>query len=150
MSTFPQPNKFLSEVLDEANKSENPVASIATAISKDSRILPMLGYLANPKWKMDLPDGYPPYNQTTDALGTTTLDVLRLKDKIYVLYQKETPKRKREEIFIQWLEQMAEEEAKLLVAIKDKTLVELYPNLTEYVLVDGLGWSRKQYDALKT
>lgn len=141
--------KFLSEILDEANKAENPSAVIAKAIKDDGRVLALLGYLANPKFKLDFPDGYPPYKQTDDALGTTTLDCLRLKDKLYILYNKQTAKRRREEIFIQWLEQMAEPEAKVLVAIKDKTLAELYPNLTEYVIVDGLGWSREEYNKLK-
>lgn len=142
--------KFLSEVLDDANKSDDPVKSLAEAIKSDGRVLALLGYLANPKFKMDMPDGFPPYRQTDDALGTTVLDCLRLKDKLYVLYNAQTTKRRREEVFIQWLEQMAEPEAKILVAIKDKSLVSLYPNLTEYVLVDALGWSREQYEALKT
>jgi hypothetical protein len=147
--TVIQSKKFLSEILDEANKADSPSKVLSEAIKADGRVMAMLGYLANPKFKLDFPEGFPPYRQTDDALGTTTLDCLRLKDKMYVLFNTQTPRRRREEIFIQWLEQMAEPEAKVLVAIKDKSLVEFYPNLTEYVVVDGLGWSHEEYNKLK-
>lgn len=139
----------LSQILETANKDENPSQYIRNEIKKDSRIVPLLGYLANPKFKLDFPEGAPPYKINEDDVALTEFDVLRLHDKLYILYNFQTPRAKREQNFIQWLEQMSEPESKLLIAIKDKDLTPLYPTLTEYVIVDALGWNRDEYDKLK-
>jgi hypothetical protein len=139
----------ISQIFETANKSDTPVDVIKDNIKKDSRLVSILGFLANPRFKLDFPSGAPPYKMNEDDFAITEFDVLRLHDKLYVLYNFQTPKAKREQTFIQWLEQMCESESKVLIAIKDKSLVELYPNLTEYVIVDALGWNRDEYNKLK-
>jgi hypothetical protein len=140
---------LMTAVLSSANIAENPVDALKAAIAKDGRIHTVIGYLLNPKFNMELPEGVPPYIPSDTPLGMSELDVLRLDKKIYIMYSSDTRRMRKEEIFIQWLEQMAAEEAKILIAVKDKSLVELYPNLTERVLVDAMQWPFEQYEAMK-
>ena len=140
---------LIADVFDSANKSENPVEVLQSAAKKDGRLHVIIGYLINPKFKMGLPEGDPPYIPGDFPSGLSELDVLRLEKKMYILYQSETRRMKKEEIFIQWLEQMTPTEAKILIAIKDKNLDSLYPNLTEKVLVDFMQWDFNEYSALK-
>lgn len=140
---------LLEAILEEANTSTNPVETLQHAAKRDGRVHVLLGYLINPKFRMKLPEGDPPYIPSDAPGGLAELDVLRLDKKIYVLYSSETKRMRKEEILVQWLEQMTEKEAKILIAIKDKDLTPLYPNLTEDVLVQMMGWEKSVYDKLK-
>jgi hypothetical protein len=139
----------LLEVIRGANESDDPVGYLKKAISEDSRIVNMLGYATNPTSKFPLPEGIPPYIPTESPIGLAEVELLHLYNKLYVLFNQGTPKAKKEHMFIQWLEKMNPEEAEILIAIKGQDLSLLYPNITEYVLVDTLGWDRKMYESLK-
>ncbi len=138
----------LLEVIRGANESDDPVSYLKKAIADDSRIVNMLGYATNPTAKIPLPEGIPPYIPADYPLGVAEVEILHLFNKIYVLFGN-TPKHKKEQTFIQWLEKMNEDEAKLLIAIKDQDIQSLYPKLDEYVFVDALGWPRQTYENLK-
>jgi hypothetical protein len=138
----------LYEILKQANESETPVASIKEHIAKDSRIATVLGYSLNPSWKMPLPAGIPPYIPSQHPLGIAPLEILKTHNKLYIMYSRDTKQYKKEEIFIQWLEDMAPEEAELMVSIKDQTLPSHFDKLNLDVYLDVLGWSRQQYQDL--
>jgi hypothetical protein len=136
------------EVIRGANESDDPVGYLKSAIKEDPRIVNILGYAANPKAKMPLPEGIPPYIPSEYPLGVAEVEILHLANKLYVLFG-EAPKHRKEHMFIQWLEKMNADEAQLLVAVKDQDIQSLYPKIGEYVIVDSLGWDRQMYESMK-
>ena len=133
-------NISLWEVLDKANKSDTPADVIKSHIKTDSRINAVLGYALNPAFRMGMPESDPPYIPSLYETGNAPLEVLNLANKLYTMYDKTVKQYKKEEIFIQWLEQLTPNEAKLLIAIKDKNIQSLFPSLTDQVMCDTLGW----------
>lgn len=137
------------ELLKKANESNDPVSVLKQGMDKDQRVLTVLGYAMNPNFKMGMPDGTPPYIPGDSPLGLAEIEILHLANKLYVLYDNKMPKAKKEQTYIQWLEKMNEDEAKLMILIKDKKLHEAHQNLTEDVFIAALGWSKEQYENLK-
>lgn len=136
------------EILKSANESENPVAYLKQVMTKDSRLTPILGYALNPGFKMPLPPGIPPYIPSQHPIGVAPVEILNTHNKLYIMQNKETRQYKKEEIFVQWLEDMAPEEAELMIKIKDQELPGAMPNLTLDVFLSALGWSKDQYQAI--
>ena len=136
------------EILKKANEAENPVQVLKDYMTKDSRLNPILGYALNPNFKMPLPDGIPPYIPSQHPIGVAPVEILNTHNKLYIMYNRDTRQYKKEEIFVQWVEEMAPEEAELMIHIKDQTLQEAFPNLTLDVYLTALGWSREQYDSI--
>lgn len=136
------------EILKKANDAENPVQVLKDYMNKDSRLNPILGYAFNPNFKMPLPDGIPPYIPSQHPIGVAPVEILNTHNKLYIMYNRDTRQYKKEEIFVQWVEEMAPEEAELMIRIKDQTLQEAFPNLTLDVYLTALGWSREQYDSI--
>lgn len=137
------------EGLDAADKSEDPAQYLRELIANDRRWSFVLGYAMNPKHKMPLPEGNPPYIPSEYPIGLAEVEILHLFEKMGVLYNDVSNSRKKEEIITQWLEKMTPKEAELFVAIKDKNLQGCYKNLTEKVFVDALGWDMTQYQNMK-
>lgn len=136
------------EILKKANESETPVQVLQEYLKKDSRFTTVLGYALNPNFKMPLPDGIPPYIPSQHPLGIAPVEILNTHNKMYIMYNKDTRQYKKEEIFVQWLEEMAPEEAELMIHIKDQTLPEAFSKLYLDVYLAALGWSRQQYDSI--
>jgi hypothetical protein len=138
----------LHEILNAAAKSTDPVATLREYIRKDSRVNTVLGYALNPRFRMPLPDGVPPYIPSQHPIGVAPVEILNTHNKLYVMYSKDTKQFKKEEIFVQWLEDMAPEEAELMLHIKDQTLDKAIPGLTLRTFIDALGWEHEQYQKM--
>lgn len=138
----------LYEILKKANESETPIDILKHYIAKDTRVPTVLGYALNPKWKMPLPDGIPPYIPSQHPIGIAPVEILNTHNKLYVMYNKETKQYRKEEIFVQWVEEMAPEEAVIMIHIKDQTLPEAFEKLTLDVYLSAMGWSKDQYLSL--
>ena len=141
-------HKTFYEVLKLSNESDDPVKSLQNFMLKDVRVKTILGYALNPNYKMPLPTDVPPYIPSTHPLGIAPVEILNTHNKLYIMYNKDTKQYKKEEIFIQWLEDMAPEEAELMLRIKDQTLTEAFPKLYLDVYLKALGWTREQYDSI--
>ena len=142
-------NLTFLEILQQANTAESPVNFLKKCIAEDQRVSAVLGYALNPKFKMPLPEGIPPYIPSESPLGLAEIELLHLSNKLYVMYSRETNKIQKERMFIQWVEKMNAEEAKIMIAIKDQVLHTLYENLTEDVFIDAMGWDRAQLDTIR-
>jgi hypothetical protein len=142
--------KYLSEMLDEANKATDPVQCLKDFIAQDPRLTSILGYAINPKWNIStvLPDGVPPYTESDLPLGMAALDLLKLHSKIYIMFNPELKQFKKEEFFIKWIESMHPTDVGIFIAVKDQNLESLYPNLTKTVVHYALGWTKEQFDSL--
>ena len=137
------------DLLKTADSASNPVEVLQRGMQYDSRIQTVLGYAFNPNFKCNLPTGIPPYIPSQYALTLAPVELLHLHNKLYIMYNKETKLYKKEEIFIRWLEDMAPQEAILLIAIKDQLLHEEFKNLTLDVFLAALKWDRAAYDRIK-
>ena len=138
------------ELLKNATEKEDPVAYIKGQMTKDRRILAILGYAFNPQFKMPLPDGIPPYIPSQHPIGIAPVEILNLHNKLYVMYNKDAKQYKKEEMIVRWMEDMAPEEAELMIHIKDQTLDEAFEKLPLSIFLDVLGWDPKKYISAKT
>jgi hypothetical protein len=87
----------------------------------------------------DLPEGAPPYRQDKNPAG---LQQTSLKQAIQILTRLTTNnvrlnRFRKEKLFIQLLETVHAKDAVIIIAAKDKTLHELYPLLTESLVVES-------------
>lgn len=142
--------KFFSEVLDAANKAENPSSYLAEAIKNDSRIVNILGYAANPVFRIanQIPEGCPPHKESDLPLGLASVNVLDLHNKLYIVFNENLKAFKKEEHFIRWCESMHPTDVKILCAIKDQKLETLYPNITKLEIAKALGWDLTKFQEM--
>ena len=82
--------------------------------------------------KFDMPKGSPPLEETKEE------EIVSLDDKIIKQICKSCDKRqhqwRREIVFTKAIQNLSEEEKDIIIAMKDKTINELYPSIT-YELV---------------
>jgi hypothetical protein len=133
----------LSEILKQASEFDKKQDRIDFLNRWDSAALRALfKYAYDEKVKFLLPEGEPPYkpNELPDQEGILFSELRRL----YLFIEGGNPNLKptrREYLFVQLLETVNKEDAKLLIAVKDKKIPykgitkkfveELYPGLLE-------------------
>ena len=147
----PVRNLYLKEIFDKADKAEDPVEFLKSELKREIRLTHILGYCINPNFKLadGIGEGEPPYKPSNDPEGFGSIDILGLWNQLYILLRQDIKRFKKEEFLIRWLEEMWEPEAKLLIAVKDQKVTDLYPKLTEAVFVDALGWDKVKFEELK-
>ena len=87
----------------------------------------------NDNIKFDMPDGMPPLKELDEDTKVINLDDNLMK-KICQSCDKRNHQWKRERIFTECINNLNEEERDIIIAMKDKTISELYPSIT-YELV---------------
>lgn len=116
-------------------------ASRGNAIKKITEVYPaiklflMLGF--NKSWKLDLPDGDPPYNPQNlpENYGYTRLGKEYKKFNYFLSSKTPTlPMLKREKIFIDFLESLSAEEAEVVLMIKNQKFK--YKGITRKLLME--------------
>lgn len=86
----------------------------------------------NPKVKIGIPEGMPPYKRDEVTNSDFQGSLVRVIDRFkYCLDGSNLKKLKREQIFIEILESIPPKSADLLVFCKDKALHELFPKITK-------------------
>lgn len=85
-----------------------------------------------PSAKFKLPPGIPPYTPSDMQPGVNAVDLLIAirRGRFSYFTDLNIPSARREQLFIELLETVYAEEAKVLLAIKDQSITRLYPNLT--------------------
>ncbi len=130
----------LNEVLDAINEDitlldkgsmfefhrNSPIAQVFNAAFLD-------------EYKFLLPDGIPPYTPAKEKAGLTAGDLMTFIRRRQFDYLRDPAVKafKREQIFINLLETVCEEEARVLLAIKEQQLELLYPNITYRTLAEA-------------
>lgn len=133
----------LSEILKNASEFDKKQDRINYLMQYDSPALrALLKYAYDDKVKFLLPEGEPPYkpNELPDQEGILYSELRRL----YLFIEGGNPNLKpmrREYLFVQLLETVNKDDAKLLIAVKDKKIPykgitkkfieEVYPGLLE-------------------
>jgi hypothetical protein len=123
--------------------SELPATERGDALRTIANLVPNIGlvlqYTYNTRFVFDLPEGSPPYRKLNipENWGYNRLPKELRKFKYFI--KSETPnlaRIKREQLFIEMLESLSEEEAELVIMIKDKKLK--YNRLTNKFVRDTL------------
>lgn len=138
-----------AEAMLAASKSKDVVAYLKERIAEDPRFITLFGYALNPNFTTGLPEGAPPYKPSDAPMALAEIELLHLAPKLYVLYTNEARPIRKEENLVSWLEKLNPTEAEMLIAIKDKKLHKIYKKVSEYKIVEALGWDVDMYKDLK-
>jgi len=136
---------LMSEVLTKVNNAKDKPKKIAVLRDYDNAPLRMvLKGAFDPNIKWALPSGTPPYIANEAPKGTEH-GLLRNESKRLWHFvdgaDAATTKTQKETMFIQMLEGLHQEEAELLLGMKNKTLNKMYKGLTSALVREAFNWN---------
>ena len=145
METAGSSAPLLHEILTKVNNAKDKPAKIAVLKKNDSVPLrQVLKGAFDPNIEWDLPAGDPPYIANEAPVGTEH-GLLRNEAKRLWHFVKgadnDLTKTQKETMFIQILEGLHQDEAKVLLGMKSKSLNKMYKGLTESVVKEAFGWN---------
>ena len=135
----------LAEVLTKVNNAKTKDKKIAILKENDSEALRAIiksSFDPNIHWIM--PEGDVPYKPNDVPEGT---EHTRLNQEYRQLWHyikgadAKTPQFRKEQMFVQLLEGLHEDEAKVLCHAKDKVLHQKYKGLSDNVVKEAFGWN---------
>ena len=139
--------QLMSEILKKVNNAKDKPKKIA--VLRENASAPLKQVLKgafDPNIEWELPVGDPPYMANEAPVGTEH-GLLRNEAKRLWHFVKgadnQTTKTQKETMFIQILEGLHQDEAKVLLGMKNKSLNKMYKGLTESVVKEAFGWNDK-------
>ena len=145
MGTDTSSAPLFHEILTKVNNAKDKPAKIAVLKKPDSVALrQVLKGAFDPKIKWDLPEGVPPFKRNDAPAGTEHTSLFSEARRLWHFVKDADPnltKAKREMMFIQLLEGLQEDDADLMIAVKEKTLNKRYKGLTDAVVKEAFGWN---------
>ena len=139
--------QLMSEILTKVNNAKDKPKKIAILQQNASAPLKQVlkgAFDSNIVW--DLPEGAPPYIANEAPIGTEH-GLLRNEAKRLWHFVKgadnDLTKTQKETMFIQMLEGLHQDEAKVLLGMKNKSLNKMYKGVTESVVKEAFGWNDK-------
>ena len=137
--------QLMSEILTKVNNAKDKPKKIAVLQQNASAPLKQVlkgAFDSNIVW--DLPAGDPPYIANEAPIGTEH-GLLRNEAKRLWHFVKgadnDLTKTQKETMFIQMLEGLHQDEAKVLLGMKNKSLNKMYKGLTESVVKEAFDWN---------
>lgn len=124
--------KLITELLTEINQDPSLIEKYKT----NGALKYVFEYSFDPTKKFVLPEGIPPYKQDPAPIGMTPGNLYMELRKLYIFCRTDLNALRRESLFIQLLENVHPDEAKLILAIKDQELTKMYPNITHKLVYD--------------
>lgn len=132
----------IPQIFEEVEKAQTKEAKINILRSYNHQVLIGILQLAfNPDIKMLLPEGEPPFKkdkEIPDGYSETNLWVEFRRLYIWLDPNKNIPKMRREQLFIQLLEGLHWKEAEVVCLAKDKKLHTKYKSLTEDLVREAI------------
>ena len=145
MGTDTSSAPLFHEILTKVNNAKDKPAKIAVLKKHDSVALrQVLKGAFDPNIKWDLPEGTPPFKRNDAPAGTEHTSLFAEARRLWHFVKDADPnltKAKREMMFIQLLEGLQEDDADLMIAVKEKTLNKRYKGLTDAVVKEAFGWN---------
>lgn len=125
--------KPITEILDEINETPSSIEKYRgnTALSI------IFEYAFDPNKKFNLPDGDPPYVPDSAPMMMSPGNLYMELKRLYVFCRTDLTQLRIETLFIQLLENIHPLEAKLILAIKDQNISNLYPNITNNLVFEA-------------
>ena len=125
----------IHEIFDMVQKAPSDKAAIDILYKHHNATIAMVLFHAySPTIKYKLPEGTPPFKTVNIPAGYAEATFYSEERRLRYLWINPPAGMKPvklEALFIQLLEGMHQDDAKILIAMKDKTLDKLYPRLTE-------------------
>jgi hypothetical protein len=135
---------LLSEVLTKVNNAKTKDKKIAVLKEHDSEPLRMIIKASfDPTIEWVLPEGNVPFKANEAPEGTEHTLLSQEVRKIWHFIKgadNQTPRMKKETMFIQMLEGLHKSEAEVLCHVKDKVLHQKYKGLSDNVVKTAFGW----------
>ena len=136
---------LFSETLEKVGKLKTKKEKIEHLQKYNTEALRMVIKSSfDPKMEWLLPEGEVPYTPAEVPEGTEHNVLASEARKLYHFIKGGNPQitqNKREAMFVQMLEGLHEDEAKLLVAAKDKKLHQVYKGLSANVVKEAFNWT---------
>ena len=134
-----------SEILAKVHKAKTKEQKVHILKTNDSEGLRMVIKSSfDPKIEWSMPKGEVPYKANDVPMGTEHTVLAMESKKLWHFIKgadNQTPQHKKETMFIQVLENLSEEEANLLINIKDKKLNKIYKGLTANLVKEAFDWN---------
>ena len=120
------------EVLEKVSKAKTPITKVKALRDNDSFALKtILQVNYRDDISFDMPEGAPPYTPDPAPAGYQIKSIDNaIKGLKNCVSSSTFPQLKKEQFFIRLLETVHAEDAKAIIAMKDKALEELYPGLS--------------------
>ena len=138
-------NLSFHEILTKVNNAKDKPKKLEVLQKYDTNELRMfLKGAFDDKLEWLLPEGSPPYTPNEAPVGTEHTWLKQEVKRMFHFLKGGNPQlsqMKRDNMFIQMLEGLSEEEAKLLVWAKDKELNKHYKGLTANLIKEAFDWN---------
>ena len=145
MDTAGSSAPLMHEILTKVNNAKDKPAKIAVLRKHDSVPLrQVLKGAFDPNIIWDLPEGTPPFNRNDAPAGTEHTSLHTEARRLWHFVKgadDKLKKSKKEMMFIQLLEGLQEDDADLMIAVKEKSLNKRYKGLTDAVVKEAFGWN---------
>ena len=136
---------LISEILTKVNNAKDKPKKVEVLKTYDSQPLrQVLKGAFDPSIIWDLPDGTPPYKENDAPAGTEHTLLSNDAKRLWHFVRggdDRLSKTKKETMFIQILEGLQADEAKLLIAVVNKELNKVYKGLTDAAVKEAFGWN---------
>ena len=136
---------LMSEILTKVNNAKTKDKKIAVLKENDSEPLRMLIKASfDPKIEWVLPEGDTPFKANEAPEGTEHTLLSQEVKRIWHFIKgadNQTPRMRKETMFIQMLEGLHKDEATVLCYVKDKVLHQKYKGLSDNVVKTAFGWT---------
>ena len=136
---------LMSEVLTKVNNAKTKDKKIAVLKEHDTDALRMVIKSSfDPKIRWVMPEGQVPYKPNEAPEGTEHTLLAQEARRLYHFIEggdNETPKMRKETMFIQMLEGLHHSEAEVVCYAKDKILHQKYKGLSDNVVKTAFGWN---------
>ena len=142
---------LLSEILTKVHGAKTKAQKIKILQEEDCLALRQIcQWSFNPTIESELPSGTPPFIENDAPEGTEHM-LLRTEGNTLWHFVKTNGKSAdpniqstvRERMFIRLLEGLHKDEAKLLCAVKEKSLHKIYKGLSTQVVSEAFGWNEE-------
>ena len=134
-----------SEILAKVHKAKTKEQKVHILKTNDSEGLRMVIKSSfDPKIEWSMPKGEVPYKPNDVPMGTEHTVLAMESKKLWHFIKgadNQTPQHKKETMFIQMLEGLHADEAKVLIDVKNKSLNKTYKGLTSEMVKEAFGWN---------
>ena len=136
---------LISEILTKVNNAKDKPKKVEVLKTYDSQPLrQVLKGAFDPSIIWDLPDGTPPYKENDAPAGTEHTLLSNEAKRLWHFVRggdERLSKTKKETMFIQILEGLHADDAKLLISVVNKELNKIYKGLTDAAVKEAFGWN---------
>ena len=139
--------RSFAEILTQVSKTKSKKEKVSFLRQYQTDALRMICKSSfDPKIEWVIPEGAVPYTPNESPEGTEHTVLAMEAQRLWHFIKgadRQTKQHQKESMFFQLLEGLHQNEAKLVIAAKDKKLHQLYKGLTGNVVREAFGWNEE-------